>query len=173
VFITFVTNHLPSGIVGLLIAVILSAAMSSASSELNALATTTVVDVYQRSLRPGAADAHYLAASKWFTFGWGIFAIFFTQFAHKLDNLIQAVNVLGSLVYGVILGIFVVAFFLKKVHGRAVFWAALASEAMVLYLYFTDAVPFLWLNVIGCLPLVALAWVLQQAENAWKGRVQA
>ena len=91
-----------------------------------------------------------------------IFAIFFTQFAHRLDNLIQAVNVLGSLVYGVILGIFVVAFFLKSVQAKAVFIAAIISEGIVLTCYFTDAVPFLWLNVIGCLPLMAMAYIFQQ-----------
>lgn len=162
VFITFVTNQLPTGIVGLLIAVILSAAMSSASSELNALATTTVVDVYKRSIKKEGSDKHYLNASKLLTLFWGLFAIGFTQFADQLDNLIQAVNVLGSLVYGVILGIFVVAFFVKKVQSTAVFYAAIISEAIVLYCYFAEVVPYLWLNVIGCLPVVLLSLLFQR-----------
>ena len=161
VFISFVMEYLPAGLVGLLIAVILSAAMSSASSELNSLATTSVVDFYKRVFKPHASDEHYLKASKWLTLLWGISAIGFTQFASKLENLIQAVNVLGSLVYGVILGIFMVAFFLKHVKERATFFAAIIAEAIVIYCYWAEVVPFLWLNVIGCIPVVVFGLLFQ------------
>ncbi|MGB0524104.1 MAG: sodium:solute symporter [Flammeovirgaceae bacterium] len=165
VFITFVTQHLPEGIVGLLIAVILAAAMSSASSELNALATTTVVDIYKRNIKADGSDKHYLNAAKWLTLMWGCFAILFTQFADKLDNLIQAVNIIGSLAYGVILGIFLVAFFLKKVQGLATFIAALMSQALVLYCWLYTDIPFLWYNVIGCIPLMVFAAIIQSILN--------
>ena len=121
VFITFVTTHLPIGLIGLLLAVIFSAAMSSTASELNALATTSVIDIYKRSYVKDASDAHYLKMSKWFTFGWGIMALIFATFASLFDNLIEAVNIVGSLFYGTILGVFAIAFFFKKLRGNANF----------------------------------------------------
>ena len=165
IFISFVTNYLPIGLVGLLIAVIFSAAMSSTASELNALATTTVVDFYRRVIHPGATDAHYVAASKLFTVGWGIVAIGFAMFASLFDNLIEAVNIVGSVFYGTILGIFVVAFFLKKVGGRAVVTAGILAEAIVITVFVLDQngiidFPYLWLNLIGCVLVVIFAFVL-------------
>ncbi|MCB0583015.1 MAG: sodium:solute symporter, partial [Phaeodactylibacter sp.] len=124
VFITFVTEYLPVGLVGLLLAVIFSAAMSSTSSELNALATTTVIDIYRRSFVRKKTDRHYLNASKFFTILWGAIALFFAATAGLFENLIQAVNIIGSLFYGPILGIFMVAFFMKSIGARAVFIAA-------------------------------------------------
>jgi Na+/proline symporter len=162
VFITFIINYLPIGLVGLLLAVIFSAAMSSTSSELNALATTTVVDIYRRSLVTDRTDAHYLAASKLFTVGWGIVALCFAAVADLFDNLIQAVNIIGSLFYGVILGVFAVAFFFKRVGGRAVFRAALIAQLFVTltfvanWLEYID-LAYLWLNLIGCLLTIILA----------------
>ena len=130
IFLTFVLNYMPHGLVGLLIAVVLSAAMGSAAAGLNALSSTTVVDLY-KPRRPGRSEAHYVAASRWAAVGWGVLGIGFATFAARLENLIQAVNILGSLFYGTILGIFVVAFFLKFVGGRTVFWAAVVAQIVV------------------------------------------
>ncbi|MGF1533143.1 MAG: sodium:solute symporter [Bernardetiaceae bacterium] len=167
IFIHFVQDHLPSGLLGLIVAVILSASMSSTSSELNALASTTIIDFYKRLIKPEASDRHYLWVSRLATAFWGGYAILFAFFANRLGTLIEAVNVLGSLVYGTILGIFLVAFFVPTAKARHTFWAAVASEIGVLtihglnYLGYTQ-VPYLWYNVIGCLPVVALAWALSQ-----------
>ncbi len=156
VFITFVTTYLPMGLVGLLLAVIFSAAMSSTSSELNALATTTVIDIYRRSLAPDKSDQHYLNASKLFTILWGVTALIFALVANLFDNLIEAVNIIGSLFYGVILGIFVVAFFMKRIKGSAVFVAAIVSELFVIAIFTMSnygiiSIAYLWLNLIGCI----------------------
>ncbi|WP_162427315.1 sodium:solute symporter [Pontibacter pudoricolor] len=162
VFISFVMKYLPAGLVGLLLAVIFSAAMSSVASELNALASTTVVDIYKRSVNPNGSDTHYLNASKLFTVAWGIIAILFATFASLLDNLIQAVNIIGSIFYGTILGIFLVAFYFKRIKGHAVFFAAILAELVVLYcFYFTD-IAFLWFNVIGCVAVILFGFVLQR-----------
>ncbi|GJM34043.1 MAG: hypothetical protein DHS20C18_30440 [Saprospiraceae bacterium] len=166
VFITFVTRYLPIGMVGLLLAVIFSAAMSSTSSELNALATTTVIDLYRRSMVKNRDDKHYLSASKWFTILWGAMALFFAATASLFDNLIQAVNIIGSLFYGVILGIFLVAFFLKKVGGRAVFYGAIIAEFIVATVFILDNlevihIAYLWLNLIGCVLCMIFALILQ------------
>jgi len=149
VFLTFVLHYLPRGLVGLLVAVVLSAAMGSAASGLNALASTTIVDLYQPS-RPHLSEAHCVRASRWATIGWGVLGIAFATFAARLENLIQAVNILGSLFYGTILGIFVVAFFLKSIGGRAVFWAAIVAEIIVLLLFWRTDIGYLWFNIIGC-----------------------
>jgi len=154
--------------VGLLLAVIFSAAMSSTASELNALATTTVVDLYRRSWRTDKDDRHYLNASKAFTAVWGGIALVFASTANLFENLIQAVNIVGSLFYGTILGIFLVAFFMKKIGGRAVFYGALIAEAIVLVIFALNSygiieIAYLWLNLIGCALVMVLAWVLEQA----------
>jgi Na+/proline symporter len=169
VFITFVINYLPIGLVGLILAVIFSAAMSSTASELNALATTTVIDLYKRSFAPDATDEHYLWASKGFTILWGCIALFFALYADLFDNLIQAVNIIGSLMYGAILGVFIVAFFQKRIGGVAVFRAALITELIVLCLFALNEyeyihLAYLWLNPIGCI-LVMLFAELFQGRN--------
>ncbi len=161
VFLTFVVNYLPVGIVGLLLAVIFCAAWSASASELSALATTTVVDLYRRSWVKHQTDKHYLRASKLFTVLWGAIALGFAAVARQFENLIQAVNIIGSLFYGVILGIFFVAFFLKKIGGNAVFIAAIISEALVIYIYFFENVAFLWLNFIGCGLVMLLSLLLE------------
>ncbi|MGB3798313.1 MAG: sodium:solute symporter, partial [Lewinella sp.] len=171
VFITFIINYLPVGLVGLLLAVIFSAAMSSTSSELNALATTSVVDIYRRSLVTDRDDAHYLAASKWFTIGWGIVALCFAAVADLFDNLIQAVNIIGSLFYGAILGIFVVAFFFKRVGGKAVFKGALLGQLFVSATFVLSwmgkiDLAFLWLNLIGCVLTVVFALIFENTDKA-------
>ena len=168
VFITFIMNYLPHGVIGLLLAVIFSAAMSSTAGELNALASTTTVDIYKRSVKKSATDIHYLKSSKLFTFLWGTLAIAFATFATLLDNLIEAVNILGSIFYGTILGIFLVAFYFKKVKGNAVFYAALIAEAIVIAVYLTTKLAFLWLNPLGCGIVIGLALILQQEEDRRK-----
>lgn len=161
VFLTFVINYLPVGIVGLLLAVIFSAAWSSTSSELSALATTTVVDMYRRSFMKEATDRHYLNASKWFTVLWGALALGFALIADLFENLIQAVNIIGSLFYGTILGIFLVAFFMKRIGGTAVFIAAIISEAIVVALYFLENIAFLWLIPVGVAAVMLFSWLLE------------
>lgn len=165
IFITFILNYLPIGIVGLLLAVILSAAMSSTAGELNALASTTVIDFYKRIWKPEASEKHYLLVSRLFTLFWGLMAILFAVLAQLVDNLIQAVNILGSLFYGTILGIFVVAFFLPHVKSKAVFWAALFSEMSVLLLFKFSEIGFLMFNVIGCFIVVVLSILLQAGKQ--------
>lgn len=159
VFITFVIQALPAGLVGLLIAVILSAAMSSTASELNALGTTSMVDFYRRVFRPRADDRHYLRASKLLTIFWGLIALAFATFASLLDNLIEAVNILGSLFYGPVLGVFIAAFFLPFVGSRATLVAALVGQAVVLAFFAYSELGFLWFNLVGCavVALVAVA----------------
>jgi SSS family transporter len=161
VFITFVMRYLPTGIVGLLLAVIFSAAMSSTSGELNALASTTTVDFYKRNIVKNGSEKQYLAASRWFTLLFGVLAIGFATFAAMLESLIQAVNILGSLFYGTILGIFVVAFYIKRVGGTAVFIAGLVAELVVLYCYFFTEIAFLHYTIIGCAVVVVVSLLLQ------------
>jgi solute:Na+ symporter, SSS family len=168
VFIHFIMTELPVGLIGLLLAVIFCAAMSTTSSELNALSTTTIVDIYKRNFQPSASDAHYLFMSKLFTVLWGIIALSFAMMASLFENLIEAVNIVGSLFYGSILGIFVVAFFMKKVDGKGVFKAALIGEALVLLLFVLNwmgkiDLAYLWLNMIGCMAVVVAA--LLTSEN--------
>ena len=170
VFMRFVMDYLPTGVVGLLFAAIFAAAMSSSSSELNALGSTTTVDLYKRSIRKEASDTHYVNSSKLFTAFWGLGAILFATYASLFENLIQAVNLLGSLFYGTILGIFVVGFFIKWIKGQAVFLAALLSQALILVVHFFNGkglfgihwdIGFLWYNAIGCLSVVLFGLILQ------------
>lgn len=166
VFITFVTEHLPIGLIGLLLAVIFSAAMSSTASELNALATTSLIDIYKRSYVQNQTDQHYLKMSKWFTFGWGIMALLFATFASLFENLIEAVNIIGSLFYGTILGVFAIAFFFKKIRGHATFYGAILGEISVLLLFYLNEtgvieLAYLWLNLIGCMIVIIIALLIQ------------
>jgi solute:Na+ symporter, SSS family len=163
VFLTFVLNYLPAGLIGLVIAAILSAAMSSASSEINALASTAVIDVYKRLVNKSASEAHYVWATRVATVAWGMMIILFAQFADRLGSLIEAVNILGSLFYGTILGIFLTAFFVKFVRGTAVFIAALLAEAAVIGLFNLAPISYLWYNLIGCLLVMMLAIAIEQA----------
>lgn len=164
VFISFILGYLPSGLIGLLIAVIFSAAMSSTASELNALAATTTVDLYQRNVSE-KSEAHYVKASKGFTLGWGLIAILFASVGNLFENLIQLVNIIGSVFYGTILGIFLVAIFIKQIKGKAIFWAAVLSEAFIIFLFYQDAVSFLWLNLIGAVLTVLLGFIFQKIFN--------
>jgi SSS family solute:Na+ symporter len=167
VFLTFILNYLPHGLIGLLIAVIFSAAMSSTSSELNALASTTSIDFYKRLVQKDGSDTHYLNASKMLTFAWGVIAIIFAVVAKNSENLIEAVNIVGSIFYGTILGIFLVAFFFKGVKGNAVFYAALVAQTMVFVFHFLTlaeviTLGYLWYNAIGCLITILVSLFLQK-----------
>jgi SSS family solute:Na+ symporter len=162
VFITFIVNELPHGAIGLLIAVMFAAALSSKAAELNALATTTTIDFW-RHFRPLAAadEARNVRVTKRFTALWGLFAVAFALFAGFAENLIEAINILGSIFYGVVLGIFLVAFFLRRVGGSAVFFAAVAAEALVIAMFFFLDIGYLWYNLIGCAACIAFSVVLQ------------
>lgn len=177
VFMRFVMDYLPTGVIGLLFAVIFSAAMSSTASELNALGSTTTIDVYRRSIAKHGSQYHYLLSSKVFTAVWGVFAILFATYATLFENLIQAVNLLGSLFYGTILGIFVVGFYMKWVKGNAVFIAAFLAEAIILLIHYKNGeslfgidinIGFLWYNAIGCLAVMLFAALIQLVKRDWK-----
>ncbi|WP_031529055.1 sodium:solute symporter [Dyadobacter crusticola] len=164
IFLRFVIDYLPVGMVGLLIAVILLASMGSVAAAYNSLASCTVVDIYKRMIRKDSDDRDYVKASRWATFFWGIFCIFVAQYASRLGSMIEAVNILGSLFYGVILGIFLVAFYFKKIGSRAVFWGSVLGEIFVVISYMTELTAFLWLNLIGCVLVITFAWII---ESIW------
>ena len=170
IFMSYVMDYLPHGIIGLLFAVMFSAAMSSTASELNALASTTTVDLYKRSMVKNKTDYHYLKSSKYFTFLWGVLAIAFATTASLFENLIQAVNLLGSLFYGTILGIFIVAFYFKKIQANAVFYAAIFAEIIVIVIHYFNTLEnppvwlkmgYLWYNLVGCSLVVIFGFLLQ------------
>jgi SSS family solute:Na+ symporter len=163
VFLSFVVRYLPAGLVGLLLAVVFAASMSACSAELNALASTIVVDVYRRLLKRDGSEQHYVRVSRLATVAWGGFAVLFASYANRLGSLVEAVNILGSLFYGTILGVFLTGFLGKRACGTAVFLAAIAAEGVVLACFALTTISFLWYNVIGCAVVVLLAHVLQSA----------
>ena len=165
VFIHFILNNLPMGLIGLLLAVILSAAMSSTASELNALGTITALDLYKRSIGKNHSQEHYLKATKAFTLLWGIIAIIIANVANLFDNLIQLVNIIGSIFYGNVLGIFLLAFFFKFVKGNAVFVAAIVTQIIVIIGWYLDWMSYLWLYAFGCLLVIILATITQVFDN--------
>ncbi len=170
VFLTFILNYLPHGVIGLLLAVIFCAAMSSTASELNALASTSTVDFYKRIIHKNGSERHYVLVSKILTAFWGGVAIFFAMTAYLVENLIEAVNILGSIFYGTILGIFLVAFFVRFIKGNAVFFAALISESLVLFLFYNTDIGYLWYNLIGLAGVIIFGLFLQVAlPRRWKG----
>ncbi len=162
VFITFIINHLPKGIIGLLLAVIFAAAMSSTASELNALSATTLIDLYKRH-KPNLTQIHYVNMAKVFTLLWGIIAIIFALSGNLFENLIQLVNIIGSIFYGTILGIFLIAIFIKKIGSNPVFFAAIISELIVMSLYYLDFFGYLWLNVIGTFLTISISFIIQRS----------
>lgn len=162
VFITFILQQMPHGLVGLLIAVILCATMSATSAILNALGSTTAIDFYRPLIRPNASDHHYVVAAKALTAAWGLIAIGVASFASLVENLIEAGNILGSVFYGSILGLFLAGFFVRRVTGSAVFFAALLAQTLVFVLFATTNIGYLWYNFIGCAAVLVLAPVLQQ-----------
>ncbi|WP_396211223.1 sodium:solute symporter [Flavobacterium sp.] len=161
VFIHFILNYLPQGLIGLLLAVILSAAMSSTASGLNALAATTAVDLYKRNVKGEKSEKHYVNATKYFTLLWGIIAILFACFGTLFENLIQLVNIVGSIFYGTVLGIFLVGFYVKYVKANAIFFGATISQFTIFYIYYLDIVSFLWLNFIGAMLTLILSIIFQ------------
>lgn len=172
VFLSFVLKYFPVGVVGLLLACILFASMSSTSSELNALASTTMIDIYKRNIKKDASDKHYLIMSKVLTAGWGVYAILFAFFAGELGSLIEAVNILGSLFYGTILGIFVVGFYLKHIKSNAVFWGAVISEVFICIIYYYEWMAYLWLPLVGCCLVVIISiWLNRLLPEKLKGRM--
>jgi Na+/proline symporter len=161
VFINFILNYLPKGLIGLLLAVILSAAMSSTASGLTALASTTAIDIYKRNLKEEKSDKHYVNATKVFTVFWGIVAILFACIGTLFENLIQLVNIIGSIFYGTVLGIFLVGFYIKYIRAKAIFWGAIITQLMIFYIFYLDIVSFLWLNFIGAIMTIIIATLLQ------------
>ena len=164
VFLHFILNYLPRGLIGLLIAVIICAAMSSTASELNALAATTTVDLYKRNLNVKKSEKHFLKMSKFFTITWGIIAICFASIGNLFENLIQLVNIIGSIFYGTILGIFLVAFFIKKITANSVFWAACISQIIIFFIYFKIDISYLWLNFIGAVVTILLSIIFESLK---------
>jgi Na+/proline symporter len=157
IFLTFVTRYLPVGLVGLVIAVIFAATMSASSGEINSLATVTVVDLYRRHIRPHASDHHYVTASRLATLFWGAYAVIFAGWGKKLGSLIVAVNIVGSLFYGSLLGCFVLAFGFRRVGGTATFVGMIAGEAAIFSAFFFTGISWLWYNVIGCAVVMGVA----------------
>jgi SSS family solute:Na+ symporter len=173
IFLNFVLHYLPAGIVGLILAVIFSASMSSTASELNALASTTIVDIYKRMLNKQAGERHYLKISKIITVFWGLYAIIMAEFASRLGSLIEAVNIVGSLFYGTILGIFLAGFYFKALKGTAVFVGAILAEIIVIYCFFFTEITFLWYNVIGCIAVILFAYLITPLFPLWQKRSPA
>jgi Na+/proline symporter len=170
VFLSFVTNYMPAGLVGLVLAAVFFASMSSTASEWSALASTTVVDIQRRLLMPGASERFYFVSSKLATVFWGLFAIAFAQYAGQLGSLVEAVNRLGSLFYGTLLGIFLLGFYFKRVTGTAAFVGALAGEAAVLFCFFRTQLAFLWYNVVGAAVVVLTALLVEAYLKQGRGR---
>jgi Na+/proline symporter len=167
IFLNFVLTYLPHGVIGLLLAVMFSAAMSSMASELNALASTTTIDIYKRSVKSSGSEKHYVMASKYFTVVWALIAMAFASLANFTENLIQFVNIVGSLFYGTILGIFLVAFYLKRVRSNAVFMATLIGEGVVLICYFLfyEEIAFLYYNIIGCAVVIVVSLAIESFSS--------
>jgi Na+/proline symporter len=170
VFLRFVLDHLPHGLIGLILAVVFAASMSSNSAALCALASTSVVDVYGRLVRKGRPDSHYVQVGRLATIFWGIVALAFSMVANRMGTLIEAVNVLGSLVYGTLLGIFLLAFYVKRVKGTAAFWGGIAGEAAVLLCFFFSKLSYLWFNLVGCAVVVGVALLVEAASTSHQDR---
>jgi Na+/proline symporter len=165
IFLSFVTRYMPVGIVGLIMAAIFAAAMSTISAEVNSLATVSVVDVYKRHVRKGREDRHYLKAARWATAFWGAYAVVTAQYAANLGSLIEVVNKVGSLFYGGLIGVFVLAFFVPRATARGAFWGVLVGEAAIFYMWLRTDVFFLWFNAIGCLVVVAAGLIVSLSER--------
>jgi Na+/proline symporter len=173
VFIHFILDRLPHGIIGLLITVFFASTLSSKAAELNALASTTTIDIYRHLVKKESSDAHYVAASKWLTVFWGTVALLFALFVNMAENLIQAVNIIGSIFYGVVLGLFMVAFFMRWITGTAVFIAAIISQLMVFVLFYSLEISYLWYNLIGCVACMLLSAIIQAVMGSVPGEPSA
>jgi len=171
VFLNFVTHYLPKGLIGLLIAIIFLASMGSTASALNSLASTSIVDIYKRIINPGATDKNYLNASRIATVFWGVVCVAMALYASKVGNLLEYVNQLGSYIYGTILGVFVVAFYMKKIRGNSVFIAAVITEIIICLMGYYKVVAYLWLNAIGCILVMIIAALINVAIPAKKSLI--
>jgi Na+/proline symporter len=169
IFLTFVTRYLPAGVVGLVMAAIFAAAMSTISAEINSLATVTVIDIYRRHIRRQGSDRHFLNASRVATVFWGVYAMLTSEFGKNLGSLVEAVNMLGSLFYGGMLGVFVLAFYFPRVGGTAAFAGVLCGEAAIFAAHFFTRIPFLWYNVLGCAVVVAAGLLLARGTQRGAG----
>jgi len=170
IFLSFVTRYLPAGIVGLIVAVIFSAAMSSTSGEVNSLATVTVIDIYRRHIKRDASDRHYLIASRWATVFWGLYAVGFAQFGRNFGALIEAVNIVGSLFYGGLLGVFVLAFFFRRVGPNGAFFGVIAGEAAIFAANLFTKISFLWYNAVGCVVVIVTAILISRVWDRERDR---
>jgi SSS family solute:Na+ symporter len=168
IFLHFVTHYLPIGLVGLVVGVIFTAAMSSISGEINSLATMSVIDIYKRYVKMDATDHHYLVASRGLTAFWGLYAIGFASVGGGFGPLIEAVNLIGSLFYGGMLGVFVLAFFFKRVNASGAFYGVLAGEAAIFYCFLFTHIAFLWYNVVGCVVVIGTGWLLSLISDGRK-----
>ena len=164
VFLYFILNYLPKGLLGLLLAVIFSAAMSSSASGLNSLGATSAIDIYKRNVS-NKSDKHYVVATQYFTVFWGVVAIGFACISSLFENLIQLVNIIGSIFYGTVLGIFLIGFYIKYIKGKAVFIGACISQLAIFYIFYLDVVSYLWLNFIGALLTISISYLLQRTFN--------
>lgn len=165
IFLHFVTTTFPKGLIGLLIAIVMLASMGATASAINSLASTTVIDIYKRFVNKNSNEENDLKISRLCTIMWGVFTVLIALYASKLGNLLEAVNILGSLFYGTILGVFLVAFYFKKIKGKAVFAAAILSEVVVFIIWRTDSIAFLWLNLIGCVAVILISTIIQRAQD--------
>ena len=159
VFISYIIKYFPKGLIGLLIALIICASMSSTASELNALAATSVIDIYKNNKQK--SELHYVKATQIFTLIWGLIAIFYASIGTLFENLIQLVNIIGSIFYGTILGIFICAIFIKKIKSKSIFYSAIFSEIIIIIIYFLDIISFLWLNFLGAIITILIAYIIQ------------
>jgi Na+/proline symporter len=175
VFIYFILNYLPSGLIGLLLAVILSAAMSSSASGLTALASTTAIDIYKRNIKSEKSEKHFVNATKYFTLLWGVIAILFACVGTLFENLIQLVNIVGSIFYGTVLGVFLVGFYIKYVKANAIFYGAVISQTTIFFIYYytihiyptgQEKLGYLWLNFIGASLTIVLSLLLQTLSRS-------
>jgi Na+/proline symporter len=165
IFLSYVTNFLPAGVVGLLIGVIFTAAISSSSGEINSLATVSVIDVYKRFMNRHASDTHYLWASRLLTAFWGIYAVVFANSSRSFGALIEAVNQIGSFFYGSMLGVFALAFFFKRVRGTAAFWGVITGQLAIFLTSLLTHISYLWFNVIGCVIVVIAALLITSMSS--------
>jgi Na+/proline symporter len=158
---------MPVGIVGLVLAAVFGASMSTSSAEINSLATVTVIDVYKRYVKRDASDRHYLRTSQVFTAFWGIYAVATAQYGKNLGSLIEAVNMVGSLFYGTLLGVFILALKVPRAGPRGAFYGVIIGECAILAVHFTGKVAFLWYNAIGAFAVVITGWAVSRITGEW------
>ena len=165
IFLRFVVDHLPKGLIGLLIAIIFLASWGSIAAALNSLASASVVDFHKKFIHKNLNEEQDYRISRWYTLFWGIFCVVAAQFVIGMGSLIEAVNILGSWFYGIILGIFLVAFYFKSIRGNAVFWSALVSQVLIIVIYFQSGIGWLWLTLVGAFMVILFSFIISLFEN--------